>query len=179
MRPVSVRRSLPSWRGGLLCAHAAGTLQVLQPWSRPAAAGTNGGGYRWCCGQPTARAPDVLEKVETPLASRVEMHASAMAGGVMSMKKEDRVAVPAGGRTTFGPGAYHLMLIGLTRTLSPGDRVPATLSFASGARVKVTFTVSAGMGPPAMRGNGALTARRASNDRSDERAPSRRKCNTS
>ena len=63
------------------------------------------------------RAADVLEKVESPLAARVEMHSSSMAGGVMSMKQEDRVAVPAGGQVTFGPGAYHLMLIGLTRTL--------------------------------------------------------------
>jgi copper(I)-binding protein len=44
------------------------------------------------------------------------------------------------------------MLIGLTKTLAAGDRVPATLSFAGGAKIKVAFTVSAGMGPPAMAG---------------------------
>jgi copper(I)-binding protein len=129
-------------------AFTAGKVEVLQPWSRPAAAGTNGIGYMILANG--GRAAEVLEKVESPVAARVEMHSSSMAGGVMSMQKEDRVSVPAGGRTTFGPGAYHLMLIGLTRALAPGDQVPATLSFASGAKVKVAFTVSAGMGPPAM-----------------------------
>jgi copper(I)-binding protein len=39
------------------------------------------------------------------------------------------------------------MLIGLKRALRPGDRVPATLHFASGGAMKVVFDVSAG-GPP-------------------------------
>lgn len=133
-----------------LAASAAGSTEVLQPWSRPAVAGTNGVGYMILANH--GRTADALEKVETPLAARVEMHSTSMAGGVMSMKKEDKVAVPAGGKTTFGPGAYHLMLIGLTKTLKAGDQVPATLSFASGAKVKVAFVVSSGMGPGAMAG---------------------------
>lgn len=55
--------------------------------------------------------------------------------------------VPAGGGVTFAPGGYHLMLIGLTRAVKVGDTVPATLTFASGARLKVSFV--AGMAPPA------------------------------
>lgn len=131
-------------------ASATGTIAVLQPWSRPAVAGTNGVGYMILANH--GRAADLLEKVETPLAARVEMHSTSMSGGVMSMRKEDKVAVPAGGETTFGPGGYHLMLIGLTRTLKAGDRAPATLSFASGAKIQVAFVVSDGMGPPAMGG---------------------------
>jgi copper(I)-binding protein len=127
---------------------AAPALQVLQPWSRPAAAGTNGVGYMVLVNH--GGVADVLEKVESPLASRVEMHASSMAGGVMSMKKADSVPIPAGGQATFGPGAYHLMFLGLTKALKPGDQAPATLSFASGAKIRMAFTVSAGMGPPAM-----------------------------
>ena len=133
-----------------LAAHGAGKVEVERPWSRPAVAGTNGIGYMIVVNRGAAA--DALEKVETPLAARVEMHSTSMAGGVMSMKREDRVPVPAGGRVTFGPGGYHLMLIGLTRTLAPGDRIPATLRFASGARIKVAFTVSAGMSAPAMAG---------------------------
>ena len=127
---------------------SAAQVEVLQPWSRPAAAGTNGIGYMVLANH--GRSADALVKVESPLAERVEMHSSAMTGGVMSMKAETRVAVPAGGQATFGPGAYHLMLIGLKKTLKPGDQAPATLTFASGAKLKVAFAVSAGMGPPAM-----------------------------
>ena len=91
-----------------LAAFGAARVEVLQPWSRPAAAGTNGIGYMVLVNH--GGVADVLEKVESPLAARVEMHSSSMAGGVMSMRKEDRVPVPAGGQAIFGPGAYHLML---------------------------------------------------------------------
>lgn len=132
-----------------LSALGAGKVEVLQPWSRPAVAGTTGIGYMVLANHGRA---DALEKVESPLAARVEMHSSTMSGGIMTMRREDRVPVPAGGRATFGPGAYHLMLIGLTRTLKAGDRAPATLSFASGAKVKVVFQVTDGTPPAPMAG---------------------------
>jgi copper(I)-binding protein len=128
-----------------LSAFGAGKIEVLQPWSRPAVAGTTGIGYMILSNHGAA---DALEKVESPLAARVEMHSSTMSGGIMTMQREDRVPVPAGGRTIFGPGAYHLMLIGLTRTLKAGDQAPVTLSFASGEKLKVVFQVTDGT-PPA------------------------------
>jgi copper(I)-binding protein len=124
-----------------------GGLTVTGAWSRPAVAGTTGVGYMTLANH--GKAADTLVGIASPLASRVEMHASSMAGGVMSMERRDKVAVPAGGQVVFGPGAYHVMLIGLTSTLKPGDRAPATLTFASGAHLKVAFLVSSGAGPPA------------------------------
>jgi copper(I)-binding protein len=131
-------------------ALGATAIQVLKPWSRPAVAATNGVGYMVLANH--GRAADTLEKVESPIAARVEIHASSMAGGVMSMAKADRVAIPAGGQVVFGPGAYHLMFIGLTRTLKAGDAAPATLSFASGAKIQVRFAVGDGLGPPEKSG---------------------------
>ncbi len=125
---------------------AAPALQVTGAWSRPAVAGTNGVGYMTLANHGAVA--DTLVGVQSPVAGRIEMHASSMSGAVMSMRKEDRVPVPAGGQVVFGPGAHHLMLFGLTRTLKPGDQAPATLTFSSGARLKVAFKVSAGMGPP-------------------------------
>jgi copper(I)-binding protein len=136
--------------GAPVAAFAAGGIQVQQPWSRPAVSGTNGIGYMVVANRGAAA--DVLEKVESPIAARVEMHSTSMAGGIMSMKKEDRVPVAAGGQIVFGPGAYHLMFVGLTKTLKAGDQATATLSFSSGTKIKVAFPVSAGMGPPAMAG---------------------------
>jgi hypothetical protein len=122
-------------------------LQVLQPWSRPAVAGTNAIGYMVLANH--GRATEVLEKVESPLAAKVEIHLSSMAGGIMTMTPVEKVSIPAGGQVTFGPAAYHLMIIGVTRTLKAGDQVPATLSFASGAKVRARFTVTSGGPPPA------------------------------
>ncbi|WP_374469156.1 copper chaperone PCu(A)C [Phenylobacterium sp.] len=120
-------------------AQGAG-LTVTQAWSRPAAAGTTGAGFFTLAN--SAKAADALVGAESPVARKVEVHRSSMTGGVMRMSRQDRVPVAAGGRVIFAPGGYHLMLIGLSRPLNPGDRIPATLVFASGARVKVDMTVA-------------------------------------
>jgi copper(I)-binding protein len=124
---------------------APAPVAVTGAWSRPAVAGTNGVGYMTLANR--GKATEALVAVESPLAATVEMHATSMAGGVMSMARLDRVVVPAGGKVAFAPGAYHLMLIGLTRTVKAGDQIPATLTFASGAKLKTNFTVT--MAPPA------------------------------
>ncbi len=129
-------------------SYRLGGLEVIQPWSRPAAAGTTGVGYMTLANH--GRAPDALVSVASPVARKVEMHSSSMAGGIMRMDRQEKVAVPPGGQVAFAPGAYHLMLVGLTKPLKAGDSVHATLTFASGAKLKVDFKVGGGLGPPAM-----------------------------
>lgn len=114
-------------------------LEAVQPWSRPAAAGGNGAGYLTLVNRGKA---DALVGVDSPAAQRVELHASSMSGGVMKMSQEAQVPLPAGGQVSFAPGGRHLMLIGLKRPLKTGERVPATLRFASGQQLKVDFVVS-------------------------------------
>lgn len=120
--------------------HAGSALEVTSGWSRPAPAGTNGVGYLTIVNHGAAA--ESLVKVETPAADHVEMHSVSMTGGVMRMEAVKATPVPAGGRTVFGPGGYHLMLLGLKKPLNLGDRVPVTLTFASGAHVKATLGVA-------------------------------------
>lgn len=128
-----------------LAAPAFAAPQVQAAWSRPAAQATTGAGFMTLV-NPDAKA-DALVAVQSPAAREVQIHQSSVKNGIASMQKLDRAPLPAGGRVTFAPGGYHLMLMGLTRALKPGDTVPATLTFASGAKVKATFVV--GAGPPA------------------------------
>ncbi|QXQ06319.1 copper chaperone PCu(A)C [Sphingosinicellaceae bacterium] len=81
--------------------------------------------------------PATLTSVASPLASRVEMHSSSMAGGVMSMEKLAAVLVHAGTRATFAPGGNHLMIFGLASTVKAGSTVPLQLHFADGQTVRV------------------------------------------
>ena len=122
-------------------------IEVAAPWSRPAVAGGSGVGYLVLANH--GRSPEALVKVESPAARTVEIHRASLTGGVMSMAAQDRVAVPPGGSVSFAPGGYHLMFLDLTRALKPGDRLPATLVFASGRRLVVSFAVGDGAGPPA------------------------------
>ena len=130
----------------LPAAAREGGLEVKQAWSRPAAAGANGVGYLTLINHGKA---DALVAVEATVAQKVEMHTASMAGGVMTMSREDRVPVPAGGKVSFAPGGRHLMLVGLKRALHPGDHVAATLRFASGTTLKVDLPVSAAPPPQA------------------------------
>lgn len=120
----------------------AGTLEIVDPWSRPAAANGNGAGFMTIVNRGAAS--DTLVAVETPAARKTEAHRSSTAGGVMKMERQDAgVAVAPGRQVAFAPGGYHLMFLGLTQATKLGDTIPATLVFKSGARLKVQFQVAA------------------------------------
>ncbi len=78
----------------------------------------------------------------SPVATRVEIHTHTMDGGVMRMRKVDRVELPAGETVRFEPAGYHLMMFGTDF----GDATDAnvTLSYADGQ----TVTLSVPVGEP-------------------------------
>ena len=131
-------------------SYRLGQIEVTRPWSRPAAAGMTGAGYFALTNR--GKAADTLVAVESKAARKVEIHASSTAGGVMRMQRLDKgLPVPPGATVTLAPGGYHLMLIGLSKATRTGDKLPATLIFASGARLQIELAV--GQGAPA--GDGA------------------------
>jgi len=119
--------------------YKAAAIDIDHPWSRPAAAGMNGAGYLVLTN--TGASADVLLKVESNAAAKVEIHESSMTGGVMRMRKLSGVAVPAGASVELAPGGKHVMMIRLKTALAVGDKVPATLIFKHAGRVDVTFNV--------------------------------------
>lgn len=54
---------------------------------------------------------DRLLSVDTPISDRSELHEHVMNGDVMRMQQVPDVAVPAGGKVTFSPSAYHVMIM--------------------------------------------------------------------
>lgn len=133
----------------LALAHMPGGLEVVQAWSRPAAAGMTGAGYMTV--RNHGKQPQTLVKVESPIAKKVEMHRTVTAGGVSRMQPVGQLVIPAGGEAKFAPGGQHLMLIGLTRPLKAGQRVPATLTFASGVKVRADIVVGTAAPPEGPR----------------------------
>jgi hypothetical protein len=130
-------------------SHRSGPLEVRDAWSRPAVAGFNGVGYMTLVNH--GRRAERLVGARSPIARAVEPHRSEVAAnGVASMRPAPRIEIPPGGSVTFAPGGYHLMLMGLTKTLKPGDRAPVTLTFADGRSLAVSLQVTAG-GPPVGR----------------------------
>ncbi|MFB0834729.1 copper chaperone PCu(A)C [Arthrobacter halodurans] len=84
----------------------------------------------------------VLVAASADAAERVELHEMAGSAGSATMReKEDGIAVPAGGQTQLAPGGLHLMLMGLTDPLAPGDSLRITLEYADGSSSAVDFLV--------------------------------------
>ena len=134
-------------------AHAGdyklGQITVRQPWSRPAQANMNGVGFMTLVN--AGKAPVTLKSVESPAAGKVELHQSAMANGVMTMRRQDNgITIPAGGQVALAPGGYHVMLLGLKQAQGVGQKVPVTLVFDNGRKLQVDLAVQ--LAPPTAGG---------------------------
>lgn len=73
-------------------------------------------------------------------AETVELHETTGDGsGGMSMReKEGGFTVPAGQTLSFEPGGNHIMLMGLTRPITPGEEITLDLVTAEGTAVPAT-----------------------------------------
>ena len=127
-------------------AFAIGSLKIGHPWSRPTPAGAvAGAGFLTITN--TGTDTDRLLSGTTPVADRLEIHEMSVTDGVMRMRSLTAgLAIAPGQTVKLAPGGLHIMLIGLKKPLSVGDRVPARLKFEKAGEVDVVFLVS---NPPA------------------------------
>lgn len=78
---------------------------------------------------------------ESPAAEVVELHTHVEEGGMMRMRRIERITLPAGETTTLAPGGLHIMLIGLKSDLAPGQTVDLTLIQDDGERLAIQAPV--------------------------------------
>jgi copper(I)-binding protein len=132
-------------------AQPTGTIQLENAWARRAPAG-HGGGQAAAHGSAGNGAvyvtianrgaePDALLSATTDAAATVELHETVQEGGVMKMRPRPTFEVPGGGRLEMKPGGHHIMLLGLTRDLKPGDTVRVTVTFEKAGRLTVDAPV--------------------------------------
>ena len=74
---------------------------------------------------------DAIVGVSSPQADRIEMHASTNEGAQMTMKRQEKVALPANQTVTFGPGGLHLMIFA-PKPLPEGATFPIQIDLESG-----------------------------------------------
>ncbi|MFB1489825.1 MULTISPECIES: copper chaperone PCu(A)C [unclassified Thiocapsa] len=82
-----------------------------------------------------------LVGAESAVSEIVELHTHVEEGGMMRMRRIEKIEVPAGETVTLKPGGLHVMLIGLKQPLEPGDAVDLTLIFEDGSRKPVQAPV--------------------------------------
>ena len=123
--------------------YRAGGVEVHRPWTRPAKVGMNGVGYLTVVN--VGAKPVKLVAAESPAAKSVSIHQSSMANGVMSMRPvAGGLTIAPGAKVEFSPGGYHLMLMGLTNAQALGGKVPLTLVFDGGRKMRIDLSVEAG-----------------------------------
>jgi copper(I)-binding protein len=86
----------------------------------------------------TSRSDDAIVGISSPEADRIEMHTSVTEGTQSSMKRQDRVELPAGKTITFAPKGLHLMVFA-PKPLQPGATFPIQIDLQSGRSETVLF----------------------------------------
>lgn len=123
-------------------AHAQ--ITVSDPWVRGTVQGQRATGAFMTLTAPSGA---TLVGASSPVAKIVEIHQTAMAGGVMQMRAIPRLDLPAGQPVTLAPGGYHVMLMALQQPLAAGQRVQLTLVFEDRAGKRSTVEVDAPVRP--------------------------------
>lgn len=86
----------------------------------------------------TGERPLRLIGASSPAYRRIVLHRTVSYG---RMKPAKSFEIAPGWSVQFTPGGNHLMLMGRTRAMHPGDLVPITLHFAGGGALRVRFRV--------------------------------------
>lgn len=89
----------------------------------------------------TSESPLELVGVSTSSAKRTELHSHTHKDGMMQMRREDKVLVPAKSSVKFAPGSYHLMLFDLRAGMQTGDQLQLLFEFSDGTRLTANAKV--------------------------------------
>jgi len=82
-----------------------------------------------------------LISASSNIAERVELHVHQHDNGVMKMRQVDSITIASHGHVDLQPGGYHVMFLGLKKSLKEGQTVTMTLSFDNGETIKLNAPV--------------------------------------
>lgn len=122
-------------------ACSGGGVWASDAWIRAARAGqpTSAAYLTLCNGEET---DDKLTSVAFDGAGAVELHVTQMSDDNMaSMTPSHGIPIGAGENAVLEPGGAHIMLIGVSEALAPGDTRNLTLSFENAPDLVVEFEV--------------------------------------
>jgi periplasmic copper chaperone A len=113
---------------GITQAHGGGPVGAHCLWMRPSI-GDNSVTALYMTLNNAGAADDALLAVSTPVAARADFHLSLVSDNIVSMKHVGQVPIPHNAAPELAPGSTHVMLMGLTRRLTLGERIDVTLQY--------------------------------------------------
>jgi periplasmic copper chaperone A len=119
------------------------TITVEQPWARATPAGAKTGAVYMTLDNKSGTA-DRLTGASSDVADKLQIHEMKVENGVMKMHEiPGGLPIPSDGSVVLKPGSYHVMLIGLKKPLTAGEKFPLTLTFEKAGNISVTVPVEA------------------------------------
>lgn len=124
----------------------AGSITVVEPYARAVPPGhPNSAAFmvlKNSSGQDRA-----LVNAYSNVSNAVELHTHKKEGGMMRMRRIEKMQIKAGSETVLKPGSLHIMFIGLKQPLKVGDMVDLKLEFddKTTIRLQVPVKMVAGM----------------------------------
>ena len=129
------------------------SIAVEQPWARATPTGAKTGAVYMTLDNKSDTA-DRLTGASSDVADKLQIHEVKVENGVMQMRQVvGGLPIPAKGSMALKPGSYHVMLIGLKKPLTVGEKFPLTLTFEKAGNISVTVAVQA---VGAMQGKGDM-----------------------
>jgi len=104
------------------------TLEITDIWARKSMSPNNNSAAYMKINNPTAEQITIIGASASQIANNVELHKSFVdEKGVSRMTSIDKIVIPAGSSIELTPGAIHIMLFDLKKTLSEGDKFNITI----------------------------------------------------
>lgn len=103
---------------------AAAEVVAKDPWARATVPAQRASGAFLSL---KSDVPAALVSAASDAAATVELHEMKLENDVMRMRPVSRIELPAGQEVVLKPGGYHVMLMGLKRQLTKGQKLPLTL----------------------------------------------------
>ena len=114
-------------------------VRVTAAWARATAPGVDAAAvYLTIHGGDRA---DRLMAVSTPRATVAQIHIVTTDSGVIRMRETEGIEIAAHATVLLAPEGRHVMLMGLSRPLIPGERFTLSLRFAQAGQLDVSVEV--------------------------------------
>ena len=126
-------------------AQGAGNTSIVveQPWARATPGGAKNGAVYMTLDNKSGTA-DRLTGASSDVADKLQIHEMKVENGVMKMREiTGGLPIPASGSVVLKPGSYHVMLVGLKKPLTVGEKLSLTLTFEKAGNISVTVPVQA------------------------------------
>ncbi|WP_439565437.1 copper chaperone PCu(A)C [Microcella sp.] len=120
-------------------ATAADSIQIVDGWVK---AVDDGMTAAFGMIENSSDADITIVAASSTVSPMMELHEVVMSDGAMVMQqKEGGILVAAASMHELAPGNDHIMMMGVSEALLPGDEVMITLEFSDGSTLEHSFTV--------------------------------------